>query len=321
MKKYWFIAAACLVIVSVLAFVYQRSGDAPAVGRTSLAVTEISARYSVRWYPKSIFKRLQGVAVVVHGLNLKPDRMASLIRLLNRVGIETVNVSLHGHGDNYLHDGDAEDARLDSFRSVTYTLWSSEVYEAYRKARLLAERKKAPIFFIGYSLGGLLGCELLVSRSDVRFDRMILFSPALKIQLQPYLLKALMPFPDFVLDSLSPAAYRANKGTPMSGYKALFEALNRFEKNLNAKLNAPTVVFLDPEDEFISYGDTQAMIEGTPLDRWTLVPVRKSLPEADSYAHHLLIDETVMGKVMWSQIEATMISHLLTRRDPGVSLP
>ncbi|MFZ4440598.1 MAG: hypothetical protein ACOYOS_19450 [Syntrophales bacterium] len=55
---------------------------------------------------------------------------------------------------------------------------------------------------VGYSLGGLLGSERQVSRPDMYFDRMALFTPALKITQQPYLLKALRPFPDFMLDSL-----------------------------------------------------------------------------------------------------------------------
>ncbi|MDA8126177.1 MAG: alpha/beta fold hydrolase [Deltaproteobacteria bacterium] len=312
MKKYRLIVTTGLVIVSALVFVYQRSGESPALGGPPPAVAEVSAQHSARWHHKSLFKRLRGVAVVVHGLNLKPERMTSLIRLLNRAGIEAVNVSLYGHGDNYLPGGNPEEARLESFRSVTYALWSSEVYEAYRKAHLLAKRKKVPVFFIGYSLGGLLGCELIVSRTDVRFDRMVLLAPALKIQLQPYLLKVLLPFPDYVLDSLSPIAYRANKGTPMSGYKALFAALERFEKNLNARLNLPTVVFLDPEDEFISYEDTQALIEEKQLDRWTLRAVQKTLPVAVSHAHHLLIDEAVLGKAAWTPMGEALVRHLLS---------
>jgi alpha-beta hydrolase superfamily lysophospholipase len=313
MKKRWIILPLFLLIVFALLFFYQRFNSAVPMFLDSPEVAADSEKYSTRWYRKSSFKKLRGVALVVHGLNLKPERMESLIALLTRAGIEVLNVSLHGHGDNYVHGGGKEqkEARLESFRTVTSRLWSSEMYGAYQKTRRRAQQKEVPVFLIGYSLGGLLGCELQVSRPDVYFDRMVLFAPALKITQRPYLLKALMPFPDLVLDSLSPESYRANAGTPMAGYKALFEALNRFEKNLNAKLNVPTVVFLDREDEFISYDDLQEMIIGERLDRWTIVNVWKSPPEAALYAHHLFIDEAVVGKAMWSKMQAALLNHLI----------
>ena len=207
-----------------------------------------------------------------------------------------------------------KEARLDSFRGVTYNLWSFELYRAYLKARQRAQQKKVPLFLAGYSLGGLLGCELQISRSDVHFDRMVLFAPALRITLKPYLLKALMPFPDLVLDSLSPEAYRTNAGTPMAGYKALFDALDRFEKNMNGRLNIPTLIFMDRNDELISYDDLAAMIVGKHLDQWRVVTVEKDPPEASRYAHHLLIDESTVGKVTWSKIEAALLSHLISKK-------
>jgi len=313
MRKRWIILGACLLIGLVLVFVYQRFNSAVPRFHDSPGIAADSERGSARWYRKSAFTRLRGVALIVHGLNLKPERMEFLIERLNRAGIEALNLSLYGHGDNYLQaEGRSrEEARLDSFRTVTYRLWSDEVYGAYQKARRRARQKRVPLFLIGYSLGGLLGCELQVSRPDVSFDRVALFSPALKITLKPYLLKVLMPFPDLVLDSLSPEAYHANAGTPMAGYKALFEALTLFEENRNTKLNVPTVVFLDREDEFISYDDLVQMIAADHLDRWRIVDVQKDPPEAALYAHHLLIDETVVGRVMWSKMQAALLSHLL----------
>ncbi|MCE5281185.1 MAG: lysophospholipase [Deltaproteobacteria bacterium] len=313
MRKRWIILGACLLIGLVLVFVYQRFNSAVPRFHDSAGIAADSERGSAHWYRKSAFTRLRGVALIVHGLNLKPERMEFLIERLNRAGIEALNLSLYGHGDNYLQaEGrNREEARLDSFRTVTYRLWSDEVYGAYQKAKRRARQKRVPLFLVGYSLGGLLGCELQVSRPDVSFDRVALFSPALKITLKPYLLKVLMPFPDLVLDSLSPEAYRANAGTPMAGYKALFEALSLFEENRNTKLNVPTVVFLDREDEFISYDDLVQMIAADHLDRWRVVDVQKDPPEAALYAHHLLIDETVVGRVMWSKMQAALLSHLV----------
>ena len=306
-------AAAAVLIGLALAWIFERSDQAAPIYSSPPGVASVSEDHSTRWYRKSPFKRFRGVALVIHGLNLRPERMEFLIAQLNRAGIEVLNVSLHGHGDNYPHRRavDRKEARLESFRGVTYSLWTSELYGAYLKARQRAQQKKVPVFLVGYSLGGLLGCELHVSRPDVHFDRMVLFAPALRITAKPYLLKALMPFPDLVLDSLSPEAYRANDGTPMAGYKALFEALERFEKNMSSKLNVPTLVFMDRNDEFISYDRLREMIMVGHLDRWKIVPVEKDPPEAALYAHHLLIDEAVAGKAAWSKMQAAFFSHLI----------
>jgi len=37
-----------------------------------------------RWHEKSPFKKRRGVSLILHGLNLKPERMEPLILLLNR---------------------------------------------------------------------------------------------------------------------------------------------------------------------------------------------------------------------------------------------
>jgi esterase/lipase len=314
MKKYWIILSAFLLTGFAFVFFYQRFNNAVPIFHISPEITADSEKHSTRWYRKDPFKRFRGVALVVHGLNLRPERMEFLIARLNRAGIEVLNVSLQGHGDNYVRNGTVErkEARLDSFRNVTYRLWSSELYNAYRKVRQRADQKRIPVFFIGYSLGGLLGCELQISRSDMHFNRMVLFAPALRITLKPYLLKALMPFPDLVLDSLSPEAYRTNAGTPMAGYKALFEALDSFEKNMNGRLNVPTLIYMDRNDEFISYEKLQEMIAGEHLDQWKIMDVEKDPPESFLYAHHLLIDEATVGKVMWSKMEAALLSHLIS---------
>ena len=318
MKKRWIILSALLLIGFALIYFYQRFNSAIPVVHDSAQIAADREKFSTRWHRKNPFKRFQGVALVVHGLNLRPERMEFLIKPLNRAGIEVLNVSLYGHGDNYRHNGswEEEEARLASFRTVTYALWSSEVYDAYQKASQRTRQKKAPLFFVGYSLGGLLGCELQVSRPEVQFDRMVLFAPALKITQKLHLLKALMPFPDLVLDSLSSEEYRANAGTPMAAYKAFFEALNRFEKHINGRLNVPTLMFMDRNDEFISYGKTREMIAEERLDQWRMMDVEKGPPATTLYGHHLLIDETVVGEVMWSKMQAALLSHLLPSERP-----
>ena len=267
---------------------------------------------SVRWHNKKRLTKLRGVALVVHGLNLKPDKMGAVISTLNQGGIDVLNLSLSGHGDNYASRGrkDHDEQRLASFREVTYELWSNELYRAYRQVRERGELKNVPLFFVGYSLGGLLGCDLLISHPEVRFDRMMLFAPALNITAKSYLLKALVPFPALVIDSLSPKNYRANDGTPMAAYQALFTALEYFEGHSLNRLNVPTALFIDADDEYISYGRLKEMIGHHTFDQWTIHQVQKDEGANPGIAHHLIIDEESTGKRMWGRMQDIMRQHL-----------
>jgi len=267
---------------------------------------------SATWYHKKKLRSLRGVALVAHGLNQKPEKMGSIISILNQEGIDVLNLSLRGHGGNYASQGvlDQDEQRLASFRKVTYELWSAEVYRAYRQVRQTGEQKKVPLFFIGYSLGGLLGCDLLVSHPDVSFDRMVLFAPALNVTSKSIFLKALAPFPDLVIDSLSPKNYRSNNGTPMAAYQALFNAIDHFEKHLQARLNVPTVLFIDEQDESISYERLQEMIDSHKLDQWIIQRVQKDADIDRGITHHLIIDEESTGRRMWGLMQDRIRKHL-----------
>jgi hypothetical protein len=139
---------------------------------------------------------------------------------------------------------------------------------------------------------------------------MVLFAPALNMTVESYLLKALMPFPNIVIDSLSPASYRANEGTPMAAYKALFEAIEHFEKNVNDKLNKPTLVFIDERDEFVSCSKLREMITWRNLDEWQVRIVQKDNDPGEKISHHLIIDIDSVGKQMWKQIKDAIRRHL-----------
>lgn len=265
------------------------------------------------WFLKKRFAKRRGVAIVIHGLNLKPERMGSVIAALNRTGIDVLNVSLSGHGDNYESSGGptAEAARLETFRNVSYPVWQREVLSASRKAGRRAERKKVPLILVGYSLGGLLGCDLVLMDAGSGVRRMILFAPALNVQLEAHLLKVLTPFPSLVIDSLSPRWYRSNDGTPMAAYRTLFEVIGRVDGNAGPRLNIPTLVLIDPGDEFISTEKIRELITGRGLSRWRVLPVRKDVNVAAAMSHHLIIDEAAVGRNAWMEVEKAVIDHIL----------
>jgi hypothetical protein len=106
-------------------------------------------------------------------------------------------------------------------------------------------------------------------------------------------------------------SYLANKGTPMAAYDALFEASTHFEKNLDPKINVPTVVFIDKQDELISSSGLQQMIQRQNLDQWKLHVVKKDQAVTEIKMHHLIIDEASVGNEMWQEIVDTTITHLV----------
>ena len=300
-----------LLIVSVFCF-YLLLGNRVTPPISSLEKLIGNQDDSTQWHKIKRTKKVKGVALVVHGLNFKPEKMQSIIAELNDAGIDVLNISLSGHGNNYLRNPHLSDdeARLESFQTVTYRLWLEEIYTAYLKVRQRAYKKRVPVFFVGFSLGGLMGCDLLLLQHDVSYDRMVLFAPALSINAEGYLLKALMPFPNMVIDSLSPIYYRSNAGTPMAAYKALFEAVDNFNKNANDKLNKPTLIFIDKKDEFVSCAKLNEMITRWNLDHWQIQILQKDDNIGEKVSHHLIIDRDSVGKQMWQQMKKAIKKHL-----------
>ncbi len=269
---------------------------------------------SNRWFNSQKPEALQGVALVIHGLNLDPDRMGPIIENLTAAGIDVLSLSLRGHGANYEHrdDMDAAAARLESFKSVSYTLWLNEAYLAYLHVQKRARQSRAPVFLAAFSLGGLIGLDLLVSNPDVRFDRIVLLAPAISLRPAIYLERILWPFPRLVIPSLADDVYLANKsGTPVAAYNALFEAFDHFEENAGAKLNLPTLLFIDEQDEFIPLNGLKDLVTDYNLDQWQFYIVKKEEEMADGTFHHHILDASSTGERVWQDMMAAATRHLL----------
>ncbi len=244
----------------------------------------------------------RGVALVIHGLNVRPNAMQPLANCLAAAGVECLLLSLHGHGDNVAPppgQSAATDsaARLESFRRVSYALWRDETAAAYAIAAH-SRRLGAPLLLAGFSLETLMGCNLALTEPDVRFDRLILLAPALA--LRPHSRAATAG----VLAPLrhpqpGPARLRANRGTPVAAYMALYAALARFGRGDLRRLDAPALVLIDPADELASYAGLARLCERLP--RWTLCPVAKSAGAAHQ-VHHLVIDAPSVGQAAWTDM-------------------
>ena len=254
----------------------------------------------------------RGVALVIHGLNLKPERMGPLADELRRWGIAVVLCALRGHGENYTPlAGCAPDiARLTTFRQVSYTGWRTEVMAAYAAATALAQPTAAPIFLVAFSLGALLGCELLVTTPMVHFDRMVLLAPALALRPHSHLPALLGRWPTLALRSFAPRAYRSNPATPIAAYRALHTALQSLQRHGDGKLNVPTLVLIDPQDELVSLRGLRRWVQRLYLSQWHFYLVKKEAQRADLRFHHLMIDADCVGPTPWQTMLAQIAAHL-----------
>ncbi|MBW2436767.1 MAG: alpha/beta fold hydrolase [Deltaproteobacteria bacterium] len=275
---------------------------------------------AVRWYPRQHHTNLEGVALVIHGLNCRPDKMEAIITILNANGIDCLNLSLRGHGTNFspLDNMSPDAARMVAFKSVSYPLWKTEAYTAYQIAKKKSTLYQKPLFLIGFSMGGLLGVDLMASNPNVSFDKMVLFAPAIAMLQRNYLIQIFSPFPRLVIPSAGDKSYLANDGTPMAAYNALFDMDAHFEDHLDSwKINIPAVIFIDEEDELVSSASLQQMIQKQDLDQWQIHPVTKDETATEVDMHHLIIDAASVGNDMWQKMVDVTIAHLIGVQSKG----
>ena len=273
-----------------------------------------SENYATRWFKNDSRQGTKGAALVIHGLNLRPDKMQAIISGLTKSGIDVLRLSLRGHGDNYTHHTGIEEdqARLESFKAVSFPVWMNEAYLAYNEVQKRAAQKEVPLFFVGFSLGGLIGLDLFLSQADVRYDRMVLFAPAIKLHAIHYLARMLSPFSRLVIPSFAPDSYLSNhEGTPIAAYNALFEGLQQFENQVNRRVNIPTLIFIDEDDEFIPVRAFIELKTEKNLDQWELYLVKKESAANQDTFHHHIIDESSTGKAVWKEMMESATKHLL----------
>jgi len=319
MKGFWVsIAALFALFLSAFNFHCSPGGGSRSAEQQTLNPPNRSSEIqtidnSICWFQAKTPGEIKGVALVVHGLNLRPDKMESIISLLTDSGVDSLNLSLRGHGSNYSPDGDIDSAksRIKAFKTVSYNSWVEETDRAFHHAKKRSEQKNVPLFFVGFSLGGLMGVDLFTSNPDVNFDRMVLFSPALNLSVITYAAKLLSPFPKLVIPSLASQSYRANNGTPVAAYNALFNAIEHFRKNLAPKLNVPTLIFIDKRDELVSFYKLNRLVENERLDQWKFYHIQKGKDAVRGTLRHLIIDEPAVGKDMWKEMRRAIVKHLL----------
>lgn len=244
----------------------------------------------------------RAVTLVIHGLNLRPEKMDSIAQELNQMGQDVFRASLSGHRNNKIETSNVDRKK-----------WGEDLFIAYCRARQEADKNHVPLYFVGYSLGGLINLDMMNDpQNNISYDRMVLLAPAISVHTTSYLVKILSVLgKNFEVPSAANEAYRSNcNGTTNAAYNGLFESIAELEKNGIKQNDTPTLVLIDPRDELVSEKGLMAMMKNHKLEKWSLFEVSNDETTLKSGAyHHLIIDEKSLGEKEWRIMVEAMKAH------------
>ena len=242
----------------------------------------------------------QAVAVVAHGFNLKPDKLASIIEILNKRNVRVLRLTLIGHDGDYAQ-----------MQKVTRAIWLKDMECATQAGVSKSQVLQVPLYFVGISLGALLNVDYINQSSIPYYDKRVLLVPALRLNWYTYALLGLNALPfDFDVPSRSPVEYRVHNHLPMAAYNAVFASVAAVSEVSPVNLAIPTLIFAAVEDELVDYQAIARLISDHPQSKWTL----QSLDNGDSevmprYAHNA-VDPKSMGQSLWSKFCPEFVSFL-----------
>ena len=242
---------------------------------------------------------VRAVVVTVHGLNTKPEIMDPLIARLVDRSAEVIRVGLTGHR------GDSE-----AMKSVTEAQWKVDLLLGYSLGRKRADELKVPLYFVGYSLGALVHAGLMGGLNPPQYDRQVLLAPAIHLKSIFYLIKFFEILGDgFCIPSLNDSEHRANQGTSVAAYKALFRLLAEVRQGGLKGMDIPTWVAVDSKDELVDLEGIQADVKTAVLRDWTFESIDHRDVERVAYRHSIT-DEAALGPQTWSSLVDKIQRHL-----------
>lgn len=252
------------------------------------------------YYPTYLHKKT-AITLVVHGLNVQPLAMLPLVQWLNSQGSDVYLLALAGH-----YEG------ATSINDVTASKWQQEMQVGYNAAKSASQTLLLPLYFLGFSLGALLGQSMIaLDQKPPAFDKQVLLAPATALRKRSRLIKLLFFLGDrFQLPSYTPKGYRFNKKLPLRIYHILlFEERKVMQAQFNG-LNMPTLIVMDPKDELISYERLVTHIKKYRLTHYQCIALNSDLKNRETNYHHLILNERTMGAANWELVTSSMKAFL-----------
>ena len=167
-----------------------------------------------------------------------------------------------------------------------------------------------PLYFIGFSLGGLLGFHYIVRHPYQQFKKCVLIAPA--THTRPYtIIPALIAniFPKGSLPSLNLKNYRARPMTSLLEYKKMRYLQKEIQSSLKINtFNLSTLLITNAYDELISSLNLTKFAAQNP--HWSSLKVTNKGSHLPKKFHHLMIDSDSLGEKEWEKMLKSITNHL-----------
>ncbi len=263
------------------------------------APAEVQVLPPLEYFP-SIHSKVKAVVLIAHGLNLSPTQMGDLSDLLQTSDYEVYRLALSGHRGNF-----------EELKTITRAIWLDDFSKGYKTAAKRAVELHVPIYFLGYSHGSVLAIDAAVSDPSIRFEKMLLFAPAVSVYMPDWIVGwANKLSTDFVFPSSAPREIRANDKLTVRAYGALFESIATAQNSDLTALNVPTKVFIDPDDELVSENGIKKFIETKKLSLWSIEELSIKGTEYSFKKHHMIINKPALGKAEWARVTEKILLAL-----------
>lgn len=246
----------------------------------------------------------RGVVLVTPGINFRPSRMNEVEDIFLGQGYTVLRVVLTGH---------AEDTGDPAWPALDVRRWLEDMRVFREEGARLAAGK--PMYFCGYSLGGLAGPAEYIHawqdqevRPEARYRGMVLIAPAICLRPWAHILRLFFFWPRLRLLSLAGKHYEVRPFTPAYAYRALFALRRLAQSALAVRKGQAANRALTDMPIAVVYDRLDVLVSGRALLRRLAkqpgVFARPIRIYAKNIWHHLVVNRRALGESGWDQLIA-----------------
>lgn len=247
-------------------------------------------------------KKPKFIALVVHGLNLKPSKMKALEDTLMDKGSLVIRVALEGHRGN-----------LEEQKVITWQSWQEQFHDHFCLAQNLSKKYSVPLINLSFSLGSLVSLGHIANQESWPYDKAVFIAPAAWIHWYGNI-PAWFNFlgGSIGIPSKNLVEYRSQGTTSLAAYEAMAQGRKLIEEMPAQLLKNPALIVIDPDDELVSIKKIQQFLKEKKIQKhWRLYRVNNRESTLKKSYHHLIIDENSLGKRQWKALQQRL-SRFLT---------